>query len=228
MDSKLNITFDEKIGFSVKYNDFEADRFFSGYVLFQAVLRAYQQYDLASKEIPLDQFMRVAKSQVPAIKNNIVDDFDFTWSRYVHNSKNRTLIYEWDSSESWSFILELEKHESGYSLIFSVAGGDYDVPFSSGWDCYDDFVGNITNTPYPELEDHKEDEYFGFNALIDSSVLDADGKFVFLVQTQIKSFNDITMLNYLRNDIDDLIIDDDVLMLINNRVKKLLNEDGNN
>jgi hypothetical protein len=159
--------------------------------------------------------------------NDNVKDFDFTCGRNIHNGKYRRLIHDWDSAESWTYLLELEKWETEYTLIFSVAGGDYDIPFCSGWASYD-FIGNVTNTPYPKLVDHLENEYFGFNALINSSVLDADGKFVFLIQQNIKSFDDIIMLDYLRNDIDDLIMDDDILLLVNNAVKNQFNENLNN
>jgi len=219
---KIKINYNADDGFTVSFKKFHAEGFYSGYVLFQALIKAYQENKLESKGIKLEELISEAKTQLTDVDESVLNDLDLTWNRYIQNKITRTLLYEWDSSESWSFILELEKNESDYALIFSVTGGDYDVPFCLGWDCYDDVVANMTQRQYPKLEDHIEDEYFGFNSLIDSSVLDADGKFVFLIQSGIKCFKDIKLIECLFNDIDQSILEDYDLSEINSILLKAL------
>jgi hypothetical protein len=192
--------------YSVQSNDFEAEMFSSGYVLFQALLQAFNASN-ESETIQFDFWLSELYNKIPWLNKKVKEDFDFTASTYFINKSKRHFVYEWYHMAPGYNVLELELDENGFNLIYSVYGEDFDVGFTSGWDTFDGYQ-NIINTRMPLLSDYEKDDIFDFNSMIDQAVYDADGKCVFLKQMGIKKLKDVTIIKRLGEGNDNSILDD--------------------
>jgi hypothetical protein len=225
MKHELKISIAESKEIVVGYDDFEAEGFTSGFVLFHAIRNAF----LESNQMELtafDSFITNNYQQLDCFPTKTIQDFNKTWQLFRDNHDKRVIIYEWVHSGSmltcWNNYLEVIQEENSKSIIYSVCGFDYELD-GMGWDCSDDFK-SILNYNYLELENYLEkNQEVDFNSMIDYSVYDETGKCVFLIERDVRKIEDSKLLNILVSDINDNILPVDEYNDAYASLKKLFN-----
>lgn len=220
---KISITKNNEI--LVGYDDFEAEGFTSGFVLFHAIRKAF----LESNHMELNAFNFFITNnyqQLECFPAKTIQDFKKTWQLFRENHDKRVIIYDWVHSGSmftcWNNYLEVIQGENSKSLIYSVSGFDYDLD-AMGWDCSDDFK-SILDHNYLELENYKQkNKEVDFNSMIDYSVYDETGKCVFLIEREIIKIEDSKLLNILVSDINDNVLSVDEYNYAYASLKKIFN-----
>ena len=225
MNKNTQIKYDLDNTLFVGKGDFEAEGFSSGFVLFQALRKAF----LDTEEMKLNMFNEFIESiydQIIILPTNIKEDFDKTWQLFKNNFYKSRLIYEWDDSANtgytwWSNCIELVDNGNSKMLIYSTYNGDYGID-GSGWDCSDDFK-NILKNNYLELSAYlSQYSEVDFHNMIETSVYNETGNCVFIVENNICDINNVKLLDFLLSDVNDNILNEEDYVLALESLKKAL------
>ena len=211
MTSDIKLEYNLELGFHLEYGEFDVQGFYKGYSLFQAILQAeYLQTNTNGCFTPQlnQQILNTCRNSLETLHDklppNLSLELEQVLERYEYIQSHRKRSIDWESGIPGTSFIELFERDGNYDLFYSVFGDDYNVGYTSGFDCYD-AEPTFLHHQFPSLIDAPIKK-LDWNSLIDTAVCDADGKFVFLVQRGIKSFKDIFLLDYLRNDVDNQVM----------------------